>query len=148
MRAVLTVRLALPCNCVCRLSSGLAMEEQEEIPDTLASVIGAVFQVQPLPLEFIGHPCHGTSSHGWVLTGFGIVKSDCRSVFPSRWSSRSPSLTGTLSFVPFLSPGGHWCEQAYCRNAQATSVPCSFCCKDAHEREHRVNALLTAVLTR
>ena len=53
MRAVLTVRLALPCNCVCRLSSGLAMEEQEGIPDTLASVIGAVFQVQPLPLEFL-----------------------------------------------------------------------------------------------
>ena len=150
MRAVSTVYIALPCHFICRLSLGPRTRGVEEIPHTFSSYTGWVFQVRPMPLQYVSPPrvLEQVLTVVCYVAGLGIVESDCRSVFPSRRSSLNPSLTGTRTFVPFLSPGGHWCQRAYCRKAHVTSVRRKFCCRVVREREHRVNALVAAVLTR
>ena len=64
MRALLTVRLALPCDCICRLPLGY-LKGEWEIPETLASNMGGgIPGTTHASALLMGCPCRGTSSHG------------------------------------------------------------------------------------
>lgn len=54
MHANLTVPLSLPCDCICRLYPGRHKGGKQEPPrPTLNSKLGAVFQVQFVPLQYL-----------------------------------------------------------------------------------------------